>query len=203
VNLPFKTITFPSDRFTVTEFSNTFTVAFKPQPLSVAPDVSIGAASVGQVLRKGSDGLWSGFTLPASGIASVSADTAPTLGGDLNAAGRKILGITDTFSGFMERPKTKSYTLVLSTTKPINLSSAVTRCALGTVDYRIDVGGYPASTPQGRPPGAISGTATTTTATATPSSAVLVPAGSELTLTLESVSASAADFAFSLTYVTA
>lgn len=203
VNLPFKSVNFPTDRFTVTEFSNTFTVAFKPQPLSVAPDVSVGAASVGQVLRKGSDGLWSGFTLPASGIASVSADTAPALGGDLNTAGRKILGITDTFSGFMERPKTKSYTLVLSTTKSINLSSMVTRCALGTVGYRIDVGGYPASTPQGRPPGAISGTATTTTATATPTSAVLVPAGSELTLTLESVSTSATDFAFSLTYVTA
>lgn len=203
VNLPFKTINFPADRFGVTESANTFTVAFKAQPLSAAPDTSIATATTGQVLRRDSDGLWKGATLPSPGIASVSADTNPSLGGDLNTAGRKILGIADTFSGLIEKPKSKSYVLVLSTNKPITLTGLVTRLVVGTLEARIDIGGYPDSSPSGRPPGAIESSVSTTTASASPTATAAVPAGSEITLTLINVSADAADFSFSLSFASA
>lgn len=201
VNLPFKTINFPTTWFTVAEASNTFSVSFKPQPISGASDVSISTATTGQVLRKDSDGLWKGATLPAPGIASVSADTAPFLGGDLNTNGRKILGIADTFSGQIEKPKNKSYVLVLSTNKPITITGLVTRLTAGSLTARIDIGGYPTSTP--KPPGVVEVSASTSIASASPPSATTVAAGNEITLTLTNVSADAADFSFSLTFASA
>lgn len=204
-SLRFKSTFFQTERFTVTESNGVYTVNLIPLKLADASDVNIATATVGQVLTKQTDNTWRGASLPAPGIANLQADTNPTLGGNLALSGKRIIGAPNDRSGYIERPKNKTYTLILRCSAPINITEFSHRLAVGSLKWRIDIGGIPESSPDGSPVSPLSGETAASSVTATTVPADFVPAssGDEVILTLFEVSATAEDFAFSLSYVSA
>ena len=199
VSLRLRSLLFDPNQFTVTgEASGQYTIGRRAQRLSDSPDTSLTGATVGQSLRLESDNLWRPYTPPSPGIASLQADPTPRLGGDLTLSGRRIIGVAGTLSGMIERPKAKSYTLILRANSAITISSMTATCISGSVSFELFLG----ATLTGSAP--LSGTATSLgLADIVPSSAFQVQVGARLTLRLTPLSADAADFSFSIAHASA
>jgi hypothetical protein len=199
VSLRLRSLLFDPNQFTVTgEASGQYTIGRRAQKLVDSPDTSLASATVGQSLRLESDNLWRPYTPPAPGIATLQADPTPRLGGDLTLSGRRIIGVAGTLSGMIERPKVKSYTLILRANHAISISSMAATCISGSVNFELFLG----ATPVGGTP--ISGIATSLgVAEVAPSSPVQVQVGSRLTLRLTPITADAADFSFSIAHTSA
>lgn len=199
VSLRLRSLLFDPAQFTVTgEASGQYAIGRRAQRFADSPDTSLTGATVGQSVRLESDNLWHAYTPPTPGIANLQADPAPRLGGDLNVAGRRILGVAGTLSGMIEKPKAKSYTLILRANDPITISSMTATCLSGSVTFELFLG----ATPVGAVP--ISGTATRLgLAEVIPSGTFSVAVGARLTLRLTPVTADAADFSFSIAHASA
>ena len=203
--LRFRSILFNLDHFTVTgETSGQYTVNLRRQKLSDSPDTDITTAVPGHVLRLESDNIWRGQPLPPAGITSIQADPAPKLGGDLVTAGKRIIGIAGTLSGMIEKPKLKTYTLILKSAQPITISSISATCRAGTVNFFLFLGDEILDNPDGELVGVITGQAGNAgTVEVIPPDVMLVPAGSRLSLRLSPQAVNAEDFIFSITHASA
>jgi hypothetical protein len=203
-DLQFRTVSFEAARFatSISGDGNTYTVTFRPLAFTEIGGVSVGGAATGQYLRRNADGTWSGATLPATGIASVSADPAPSLGGNLDTVGRRIVGLPGVVPGLIERPAAKTYVLCLQIPQPIAIASARARTAAGTVGWRVLVNGLTLGVdPEGN--GGLTGTAGTTAADVVVPTVATTPQGYELAVALFAPSADCADFCFAIHYRTA
>ena len=204
ISLRFRSILLNTDHFTVTgETSGQYAVSARRQRLADSPDVDTTAAVAGHILRLESDNIWRTQAMPATGIASLQADPAPRLGGDLVLAGRRIVGLTQTISGMIEKPKAKSYTLILKSNAPIGLTSMAATCATGSVNFEVFLGTEPQGIPDGPGVAPIAGSASSTVTEVIPGDVVSVPTGSRLTLRLTPVGSDVADFSFSIAYSSA
>jgi hypothetical protein len=203
--LRFRTILFNLDHFTVSgETSGQYTVNLRRQRLSDSPDTDLVNAVPGQVLRLESDRIWRAQAMPAAGISSVQADPAPRLGGDLATAGRRIVGIANTLSGMIEKPKLKTYTLILKSASPITITSVSAACASGSVSFTVFLGDDLIDNPDGGSVGMISGLAQGSGASEViPGDPLQVPTGSRLSLRLSPQTTGAEDFVFSIAYASA
>lgn len=203
-DLRFRSVTFDTQRFQ-TDLStdgNTYTIGFKALSIADLGGASLGAATTGQYLRKDTDGVWKGATLPASGIASVHDDTAPTLGGNLNVNANRIVGIPGILPGMIELPVAKDYTLILSLPIPISITGIMARTITGTVAFQVRVNGSVlGSTPDGQ--SGLQGTIDTTAQTTTAANVFETGVGSEISLRLSSPSADCTDLSFGILYLTA
>jgi hypothetical protein len=199
-SLRFRSLLFNADHFTVSgETTGQYTITVRRQKLSDSPDTDLLNASPGQILRLEADKVWRGQPMPVSGIPNVQADANPSLGGHLATAGRRIIGIAGTLSGMIEKPKQKTYTLMLKSANPISISSVAAQCGTGTVNFSVFLGMEPGDNSDNTT--IISGTAGTTGVTEIiPGEALQVPAGSRLSLSLSPQGTSTADFVFSITH---
>jgi hypothetical protein len=190
--------------FTVTDdVSGSVSIALAPLSVTDINTFLWNSIGVGQVLTRNSDSKITGLTLPAPGIGAVVQDTAPVLGGNLTVTNRRVIGLQGDTSGHIETPRVKTYTLILQTRTPIELTGFAHRTGAGTVDFRVDIGGVPPSNPDEGDPPAISGTAISSGVNlSVPAAAAAVDPGIEITLTVTALSASAEDFTFTLYYVT-
>ena len=204
-SLRFRSLLFNADHFTVSgEASGQYTITVRRQKLSDSPDTDLLNATPGQILRLEADKVWRGQPMPVPGIPSVQADTAPRLGGDLATSGRRIIGLAGTLSGMIEKPKEKTYTLMLKSANPISISSVAAQCGSGTVNFSLFLGTDPVDNPDNTTVGVISGIAGTTGVTEViPGDALQVPAGSRLSLRLSPQGTSTADFVFSIAHESA
>lgn len=208
-DLRFRSVTFESTRFQ-TDLSadgNVYTVSFKPLSITDLSGASVAVATTGQYLRKDSDGVWKGATLPASGIASVQADTAPALGGDLQVGTFRVVGLPGVIPGFVEKPKTKDYTIILSLPYAITVTGVITQTLTGTVNWQVRENGIViGGTATGQPDeftGGFQGTASTTKQNTTATNAVQSNVNSTISVHLGGASADCTDFSFGILYVTA
>lgn len=204
-SLRFRTILFNTDHFTVSgEASGQYSVTVRRQKLSDSPDTDLANASPGQVLRLEADRIWRAQPMPVSGIPNLQADTAPRLGGDLATSGRRIIGIAGTLSGMIEKPKAKTYTLILKSANPISITSVSAMCESGSVSFSLFLGLEIVESNDAAATGVIAGTAVATGVTEViPGDALQVPAGSRLSLRLAPQSATATDFVFSIAHASA
>jgi hypothetical protein len=201
-SLRFRTILFSPDHFTVAgETTGQYTVTVRRQKLSDSPDTDLANATAGQILRLEADKVWRGQPMPVPGIPNLQADTTPRLGGDLATAGRRIIGVAGTLSGMIEKPKDKTYTLILKSANQISISSVSAQCGSGTVNFSLFLGFEVTDNPSGPLVDVISGTAVTTGITEViPGDSLQVPAGSRLSLKLSPQGASSSDFVFSIAH---
>jgi hypothetical protein len=134
--------------------------------------------------------------MPPSGIANLQADLAPKLGGDLVVGGKRILGIAGTISGQIEKPKAKTYTLILKSADSFTISSMTASCEVGTVAFDLFLGleGSLISPPPVSG-AAVAGAGATETI---PGDTLFVAAGSRLSLRLTPSGTSSRDFIFSI-----
>ena len=108
-----------------------------------------------------------------------------------------------TFSGAMDRPKNKSYTICLSAPVAFRINGIVTGTEAGSLSFRVDIGGPPESDdPNGSVPSALQGTAQQTVQTTNSVPPLDVDPGESVVLTVFSASADIADFAFTISGVT-
>ena len=194
VSLDFRTVAVDSTYFTSTLSTDgsTYTLTGVPRPLGSLSNVSVAGAASGQFLRLDTDGAWKAAALPPAGIASVSADPAPVLGGDLNTNGKVITGIRGGYSGHIEKPKAKTYTLDLSSPANRRINSITAVVSAGSANFSVIVDDAVDEN--------LSGTATVNALTLTPPTPVSFLIGSKVQLRINLVDALAADFAFSLAY---
>jgi hypothetical protein len=123
----------------------------------------------------------------------VSADPAPALGGDLNTNGKVITGIRGGYSGHIEKPRAKTYTLDLSSPANRRINSITVAIAAGSANFSVIVDDAVDEN--------LSGTATLPTPVSiTPPTPVSFLIGSKVQLRINLVDALAADFTFSLAY---
>lgn len=203
-DLRFRSVTFDAARFQ-TDLStdgNTYTVGFKPLSITDLGGASIASATTGQYLRKDTDGVWKGATLPSSGIASVQADTAPVLGGDLNVNAHRIVGIPGIIPGMIELPSTKDYTLILSLPVPISITGIILKTFTGTLTFQVRVNGTVLGSTPDQPDG-LQGTASTSAQTYNVANVFETGVGSEIALRISSPSADCTDLSFGILYLTA
>lgn len=201
ISLRFRTMLFNTDHFTVTgEQNNQYIINLRRQRLADSPDTDLSTAAIGNVLRLENDRIWRGVPMPAPGISSLQADPNPRLGGDLVTSGRRVLGLPDTISGQIERPKTKTYTLMLKSAHAFSISSMAASCATGTITFILFLGSDDLDdTPGGQASPPISGVATNSGVTEViPGDAIQVPVGSRLSLRLSPSAANSQDFTFSI-----
>ena len=198
-----KTITFDAN-FTVGQPSGAgITVALNRLPITHITTVLWDTILAGQVLYRNAAGNVVGLNLPSPGISALSQDANPTLSAPLQTGGRAIVGQPVTFSGAMDRPKNKSYTICLSAPVAFRINGIVTGTEAGSLSFRVDVGGPPESDdPNGSVPSALQGTAQQTVQTTTSVPALDVDPGESVVLTIFSASADIADFAFTISGVT-
>lgn len=200
--LRFKSILFTQTDFTLLEGAGQYILSARKQRLADAPDVSLTGGTTGQVLTLQADGILRLGTPPATGLRSVQEDPAPRLSANLTLAGNRVLGIANTLSGHLEKPKQKSYTLVLRTNNPIVISSMTAETSAGTVGFRVFIGREIIDIPGSSTPVPISGTATAAGTEVAPTETFSVPPGSRLTMAL-TPDVAAEDFVFSLAYQSA
>ena len=201
-SLRFRTILFNPDHFTVAgETTGQYTVTVRRQKLSDSPDTDLLNAAPGQILRLEADRIWRGQPMPVPGIPNLQSDPSPRLGGDLTTSGRRIIGVAGTLSGMIEKPKEKTYTLILKSANPISISSITAVCESGTVNFSLFLGTEVISNNDTPITGVISGTAGSGNVTEIiPGDALQVPTGSRLSLRLSPQTASATDFLFSIAH---
>ncbi len=205
-SLRFRTILLNSDHFTVSgETTGQYTVNVRRQRLSDSPDTDISTAASGNVLGLDSDNVWRGKPMPTPGISNLQADPAPRLGGDLVTGGRRILGVPNTISGMIERPKEKIYTLILKSAAPILINSVTVTCNVGPVNFTLFLGAnFEDGGPETTPDRFIAGAATAgVVSDIIPGDGLLVPLGSRLSMRLAPQTASAEDFVFSIAHTSA
>jgi hypothetical protein len=197
VNLGFRTLTFDAAKFTTTLSTdgNTYTIGAVTPALSGLSDVSLGTPGVGQFLRYDTDARWKPATLPAPGIASVSADPAPSLGGNLSLNGKSIVGLRGGYSGMIERPKLKLYTLDIACPTPRQIASITAHCQVGTVNFEVMVDDVVVAGMGGQASGSVLSLAPTNT------TSVLI--GGHVQLNVSAVSPDVSDFSFTLAYQSA
>lgn len=199
VSLRFRSMLFNVDHFTVSgETSGQYSISLKRQRLSDSPDVDVVSAVAGSIIRLESDGVWRAQPLPPAGIASVQADTAPKLGGDLATAGKRIVGIDSTISGMIERPKAKYYTLILRNNAAFTMHSMTGTCSAGSVTFEVFLGATIADVEAGGGAPIIATASASAPGEALIPDAILVHVGARLTMRLVTPSADIADFAFSI-----
>ena len=198
-----KTITFDSN-FTVGQPSGAgITVTLNKLPITHITTVLWDTILAGQVLYRNAAGNVVGLNLPSPGISSLSQDSNPTLSAPLQTGGRSIVGQPVTFSGAMDRPKNKSYTICLSAPVAFRINGIVTGTEAGSLSFRVDIGGPPESDdPNGSVPSALQGTAQQTVQTTNSVPPLDVDPGESVVLTVFSASADIADFAFTISGVT-
>lgn len=200
-DLQFRSIQVDPARFAVALSADGLSYSIGLQPVSIN-DLGAAAASaaqVGQVLRKDSDSVWRGYTIPAAGIASVQADPAPRLGADLNANGKRILGLPGQVSGMIEAPRAKAYVISPRLAAPVSIVSIVAETRAGTVGFQVLANGTVAGAGSDGL-GGLQGTASTTQVSVPLATALALAAGGRLELRLSSPSADAADVAFAIDY---
>jgi hypothetical protein len=205
-SLRFRSMLFNTDHFTVAgETGGQYTITARRQKLSDSPDTDLANAAVGQILRLEADRVWRGQPMPVPGIPNLQADTAPRLGGDLATSGRRIIGIAGTLSGMIEKPKAKTYTLILKSANPISITSVSATCESGSVNFSLFLGlELLDNNSEVSAPGVIAGTAGSTNVTEIiPGDALQVPAGSRLSLRLSPQTTTATDFVFSIAHASA
>lgn len=197
VNLGFRTLTLDPAYLsaTLSADGNTYTLTGVQKALTSLSDVSAGTALAGQFLRKDVDGLWKGAALPAAGIASVSDDPAPALTANLSLNGNRILGQRGGYSGLIEEPQAKTYTLDISCPTQRTLTSITATCLSGTVNFEVRVDDVLVEGLQGQADGLVLSLAPTTTAN--------VPVGGVIQLKVSVVATDSTDFSFSLAYQSA
>lgn len=204
VSLRFRSILMNPDHFTVTgETTGQYSIGLRRQRLADSPDVSIAGASPGQIIRLEADNIWRAQALPPSGIASVQADPAPRLGGDLTITGRRIIGIANTLSGMIERPKAKKYTLILKANAAVSITSLTALTETGSLLVEVFAGadlGPVVGTTSLAP---ISGVTSALPLDFVPNTPLSIPIGGRLTMRLSSLSAGTADFLYSIAWVSA
>ena len=200
VSLRFRSMLFNTAHFTVSgESTGQYTVAARRQRISDSPDADLANAVPGHILRLESDLIWRPQSLPPAGIANVQADTAPRLGGNLVVGGHRIIGLAGTYSGMIEKPKNKTYVLVLKAASAMAVNSVSAMCEAGSTSFSVFLGEIPEDNPEGTGP-IISGTATSTGITEViPGEALQVQVGDRLSLRL-TPDATAADFSFSIAH---
>ena len=189
-----KTITFDSN-FTVGQPAGAgITVALNRLPITHITTVLWDQITSGQILYRNAAGNVVGMNLPSPGIASLSQDADPTLSAALQTNGRPIIGVRGGYSGFIERPKTKTYTIDLSnpTSRKINSISVRTE---GTVNFSILIDEIAVD--------GLNGTADGNFSTLVPIAPVDLPADAKLQIRMNMVDAISADFAYSISYQSA
>ena len=208
-DLRFRSIAFDATRFQ-TDLStdgNTYTVSFKPLSIADLGGASLASSTTGQYLRKDADGVWKGADLPSAGIASVQSDTAPALGGDLQVGTFRVVGLPGIIPGFVEKPRTKEYTIILSLPYPIVVTGVLTQTGTGTVNWQVRENDIViGSTPSGEPDtfiGGLQGTATVTQSNTPVVNAVASNVNARISLHLGGASADCTDFSFGILYATA
>ncbi len=122
---------------------NGSTITFTLGNLALAniTDLTLTNPSVGQSLRYNASGKWENYTPAAPGIASLSADRAPALGGTLNVGGYDIVNLRFDRDGLIDRPKARKYTLTLRASFAYLIDSFAARTDLGTCKVSVRVGG--------------------------------------------------------------
>ena len=194
-----RSVAFESGKFTTTESGGTVSVALKPIAITDISTVQWNAIADGQVLVRDPGGSIIGANLPQPGISAVSADPAPELGGNLILNGRRIIGLPVAFHGMYERPKAKSYIVCFSAQFPMTITSMVCGTAVGTINFRVDIGPSPLETEEGEaPPAALEGAASVGRNTTTATTPLAVATGDQVTLTLFAPSADVEDFYYSI-----
>lgn len=205
-DLRFRSITFDATRFQ-TDLStdgNVYTVSFRPLSITDLGGASLGAATTGQYLRKDADGIWKGAELPSSGIASVQADTNPTLGGNLNINNKSIVGLLGIIPGFIERPKNKDYVVAISLPYSISITGMNTSAGAGSTGWQVRVNGSVlGATPGAETDTFVGGLQGQSGETVSLQNVVATLTGSKVSVTLVAPTADCADFAFGITYMTA
>jgi hypothetical protein len=198
-----KTLSFDTS-FAVTEpVGAGVSVALNNLPITKISTVLWTSITSGQVLYRNAAGNVAGLTLPAPGISALFDDKAPRLGGPLLLSGQRVVGYPVTFSGMIERPKDKTYTICLSAPVAMELSSVTAVTQAGTVRFRVDVGAVPESGGDDEiPASALQATVATTRSTTTAAGALTVDPTEAILLTLEAPSAEIQDFAYTISGVT-
>lgn len=201
--LQFRTVDLDPDRFStaLSDDGSTYAVTFRPLALGDLGGVAIDGAQAGHFLRHNADGTWDTAAPPAAGIASVSADAAPTLGGDLGTNGHRILGIPGVISGMLEAPRGKDYILSLRLPVPIVITGVGTRTGAGTAGFSVLADGFVVGA-DGAGAGGLAGTATDDYAEVPAATATTTDANRELAFRVSTLSPDCVDLCFSVFYRT-
>lgn len=104
-------------------------------------DLVISNPQFGQSLRYNASGKWENYTPPAAGLASVSADRSPVLGGNLSVGGYDILNLRFDRDGLIDRPKARKYTLTLRASFGYLIDSIAMRTDIGSCSVSLRIGG--------------------------------------------------------------
>ncbi len=176
-------------------------IALNKLPISQISTIAWDSILAGQVLTRNVNGTVTGLTLPAAGITALVQDLAPKLGGPLDIAGKRVIGMPVSFSGVFERPKAKTYTICLSAPALIRLDAVTAVTKAGSLSYRIDVSGLPEGGDT-MPESPLQGTATMARVTASATAQVLVEPSQAILLTLSAISADIDDFTYTISGTT-
>lgn len=196
-----KTLTFDTN-FTVTEPVGVgVNIALKKLPISHIETVLWDTITTGQVLSRNGVGNIVGVTLPPPGMTAVAQDLAPKLGGPLDLMGNRVIGMPVSFSGMIERPKNKTYTVCLSAPVTLRLDAITVVNKVGSLSFRVDVGSVPEDT-EGTGASPMQGAGTVTRATVSASTPMLVEPAQPILLTLSAVSADIDDLAYTISGTT-
>lgn len=199
-----KTLSFDTS-FTVTEPAGAgVSVALNNLPITKISTVLWTSITSGQVLYRNAAGDIAGLTLPAAGMTALFDDKAPRLGGPLTLGGQRVIGYPVTFSGMIERPKDKTYTICLSAPVAMELNSVTAVTSAGSVAFRIDIGSVPEDNDDDGiiTPSVLQATATTTRSTTTAAGALSVDPTQTILMTLGGPSADVEDFVYTISGVT-
>lgn len=199
-----KTLGFDTS-FTVTEpVGGGVSVALNNLPITKISTILWTSIASGQVLYRNAAGNVAGLTLPAPGISALFDDKAPRLGGPLTLGGQRVIGYPVTFSGMIERPKGKTYTICLSAPVAMELSSVTAVTVAGTVGFRIDIGSVPEDNDNDGTitPSVLQATVTATRSTTTAAGALSVDPTQTILMTLIGPSADIEDFTYTISGVT-
>lgn len=203
ISLRFRSMLFNTTHFTVTgESTGQYAISARRQRLSESPDADLTGAVPGHILRLESDLIWRPQALPSAGIANLQADPAPRLGGNLAVSGNRIIGLAGTFSGMIEKPKAKTYTLILKAAAAISITSVSAMCGTGSASFSVFIGELPDDN-QDTSATTISGTATSSGITdAIAGDPIQVAIGDRLSLRIVP-QIGAEDFSFSIAQASA
>ena len=199
-DIKFRSIGFDTQWFDVSldTDQNTYTVRGRAPAFNQLAGINVSGAVPGTYLSYGSDGIWRPVNLPPSGIKSLAEDIQPKLGGPLDTAGQKILGVSRTKTIVLERPKVMTYPVELANPRDERIVSVVCFTGAGECDISVSVDFSGEDSQLERD---ISATTTSAKLSVIPSVAVLVNRGSTVDLRVRAVSVDAAMLAVEINYI--